>query len=144
MQDRRIARQAAMCLLYEKEIRGDDPEGTLEHMADVLRTEEITNEMQSYIDSVLRNFDKEGGNIDLTIERYCHSYKLSRISKVDLSILRLAIIEITYLDIPFKVSINEAVDMAKKFSADKSAKFVNGVLASFVKDKGSGQTVLGD
>ena len=60
---------------------------------------------------------------------------MDRISKVDLSILRLALIEIFYFDdIPYKVAINEAVELAKKFSGDKSPKYVNGVLASAVKE----------
>ncbi len=61
-------------------------------------------------------------------------WKLSRISKMDLSILKLAIYEIKYSDVPFKVAINEAVELAKKYGEDKSKNFVNGVLASIVKD----------
>ena len=58
---------------------------------------------------------------------------MDRISKVDLSILKLAIYEIKYKEIPFKVVINEAVELAKKYGEDSSKNFVNGILASVVK-----------
>ena len=61
-------------------------------------------------------------------------WKLNRISKMDLSILKLAIYEIKYNEIPYKVAINEAVELAKKYGEDKSKNFVNGILASIVKD----------
>ena len=60
-------------------------------------------------------------------------WKMDRISKVDLSILKLAIYEIKYKEIPFKVVINEAVELAKKYGEDSSKNFVNGILASVVK-----------
>lgn len=53
---------------------------------------------------------------------------------MDLTILKLAIYEIKYTDVPYKVSINEAVELAKKYGEDKSKKFVNGILASVVKE----------
>ena len=60
-------------------------------------------------------------------------WKLSRISKMDLAILKLAIYEIKFSDVPYKVSINEAVELAKKYGEDNSKTFVNGILASIVK-----------
>ena len=59
-------------------------------------------------------------------------WKIERISKIDLAILKLAIYEIKYKDIPFKVVINEAVELAKKYGEDTSKNFVNGILASVV------------
>ena len=61
-------------------------------------------------------------------------WKIDRISKVDLAILKLAIYEIKYKDIPFKVVINEAVELAKKYGEDNSKNFVNGILASIIKE----------
>ena len=62
-------------------------------------------------------------------------WKLERISKVDLAILKLAIYEIKYKKEPFKVIINEAVNIAKKYGEETSSAFVNGVLASVVAEK---------
>ena len=58
---------------------------------------------------------------------------MERISKIDLSLLELAIYEIKYKEIPYKVAINEAVELAKKYGEDSSKTFVNGILASIVK-----------
>ena len=60
---------------------------------------------------------------------------MDRISKIDLSILKLAIFELVYSKLPYKVAINEAVELAKKYGEDSSKSFVNGVLASIVKEK---------
>ncbi len=75
--------------------------------------------------------------IDELIDRYSVRWKTSRLPKVDLAILRLALAEICYLtDIPVSVTINEAVELAKKYSTEKSSKFINGVLGSAARDTG--------
>lgn len=71
--------------------------------------------------------------IDAAINEKSTGWKTSRMSKVDLTLLRLAVYEITYEeDIPEKVAINEAVELAKQYGTDDSSAFVNGVLAKFV------------
>lgn len=68
------------------------------------------------------------------LEKEAEGWKISRMGKVDLTILRLAVYEIKYdEDIPTSVAINEAVELAKKFGQEESSKFVNGVLAKFAK-----------
>ena len=62
-------------------------------------------------------------------------WEINRISKVDLSILFLAIAELVYEKLPYKIAINEAVELAKKYGTETSPKFVNGILASIVKDE---------
>ena len=62
-------------------------------------------------------------------------WKLERISKVNIAILKLAIYELNYTDIPFKVVINEAVELDKKYGEETSKTFVNGILASIVKNR---------
>ena len=75
-------------------------------------------------------------NIDDIIQKSSTSWDIKRIAKVDLSILRVAITEILYLsDIPDKVSINEAIDLAKKYGDENSYKFVNGLLGKIVKNE---------
>lgn len=76
-------------------------------------------------------FDKID-EIDSAVNEVSSGWKTSRMSKVDLSIIRLAVYEIKYEEeIPFKVSINEAVELAKKYGTDDSPSFVNGILAKF-------------
>jgi len=77
--------------------------------------------------------------IDAVIESYSSNWKLSRISGVDRNIMRVAVYELLYCsDIPTKVSINEAVDVAKKYGTEESGAFINGVLDSIhlAKKKG--------
>ena len=87
------------------------------------------------IDTIL-GIQKNKDKIVQSIENNLKSdWKLERISKIDLAILKLAIYELKYTEIPFKVVINEAVELAKKYGEDSSKNFVNGVLASIVKEK---------
>ncbi len=131
---RRLAREAAMCLLYEREIQGMKTDGTLKEMQDVLHTEKIEEKHGEYIKSVLEAFDENRQETDSIIDRFSRSWNLDRISKVDLSILRLAIIEMLVLkDIPYKVSVNEAVELAKKYSDQKAPAYINGMLGSVIE-----------
>ena len=61
-------------------------------------------------------------------------WKIERISKINMTILKIAIYEIIYKKLPYKISINEAVELAKKYGEDTSSSFINGILASIVKD----------
>ena len=71
--------------------------------------------------------------IDAAIIENATNWSINRIAKVDLSILRLAIYELKYTDVPHKVVVNEALEIAKTYSTDKSPKFINGVLGSILK-----------
>ena len=74
--------------------------------------------------------------IDGFIERYAKGWRVERISKTALAILRCAICEILYLDdVPNSAAVNEAVELGKKFGGDQSGRFINGILASMVKEK---------
>ena len=79
---------------------------------------------------------KNEESIDEYIKKYAKGWEFNRISKVDLSILRLSIFEILFReDIPYNVSVNEAVEIAKKYSSDGAGAFVNGILSNFSKQK---------
>ena len=91
--------------------------------SDILFTNELIN---SYIDN--------GFKIDELIKKYTSTYKFSRIYKCDLSILRLAVAEILLNKYDYKIVINEAVELSKKYSEEKSYKFVHGVLANIIKE----------
>ncbi len=81
------------------------------------------------LDAVIKNIE----NIDFTIEATAKNWEKSRIAKVDLAILRLAIAEILYIEeTPNKVAANEAVELAKIYCDDKSPKFINGILGSVI------------
>ena len=93
-------------------------------------------EAKKYIKTEILGIEENKEKILESIEKNLkEDWKLSRISKMDLSILELAIYEIEFGKIPYKVVINEAVELAKSYGEDKSKNFVNGILASIVKEK---------
>lgn len=95
----------------------------------------IDEEAKKYITNAVNGIEEHQEEILKDIETNLkEEWKLSRISKMDLTILKLAIYEIKFTDVPYKVSINEAVELAKKYGEDKSKNFVNGILASVVKE----------
>ena len=92
-------------------------------------------EAKKYIKTEILGIEENKEKILESIEKNLkEDWKLSRISKMDLSILELAIYEIKFGQIPYKVVINEAVELAKSYGEDKSKNFVNGILASIVKE----------
>ena len=132
--NRTAIREQAFKLIYSLEIQKQD--GLEEAIELYEQSNEISDEKaKAYIkDAIFRN-EKNKEDIIQHIEKNLKSdWKLERISKIDLAILKLAIYELKYTDIPFKVAINEAVELAKKYGEDASKNFVNGVLASVVKE----------
>ena len=127
-------REQAFKLMYSLEIQRDE---NLEEQVELyLESNNITNENAiDYIKDVIFGIEKNEKEILDEIEKYLKSdWKIERISKIDLTILKLAIYEIKYKELPFKVAINEAVKLKKKYGEDTSRKFVNGVLANVVKE----------
>ncbi len=129
---RRAAREMVMKLLYQIEIRKEPIEGQIEA---ALAEHKFKKENIEYLTDVIYGVYENKEDIDRAIEKYSKGWKLSRISKVDLSILRLAIYEIIFRkDIPLNVSINEAVELAKNYSGEESGAFINGILGRFQKN----------
>ena len=127
-------REQAFKLIYSLEIQKDV---NLKEQVDLyLESNEIENgNAIDYIKDVIFGIDNNEKEILSEIEKYLKSdWKIDRISKIDLSILKLAIYEIKYKELPIKVAINEAVELAKKYGEESSKKFVNGVLANVVKE----------
>ena len=105
-------------------------------MCDVLKSDRLEEKNCAYIGDVLAVYDEKKEEIDSFISQYCVSWKIERLSRVDLSILRLAVIELYYLKKDsYKICINEAVELAKKYSSEKSPRFVNGVLGAMVSQR---------
>ncbi len=125
---RRRARAIVLQVLYEVDSAGHDIEETLTNLlADGWLSEENATFVRELVNGVIQH-RKE---IDQDIRNFAPAWPIEQISVVDRNILRLAIFEIL-LDnkVPVKVAINEAVELAKSFGSDSSARFVNGVLGS--------------
>lgn len=125
-------REEAIKLAYQSQISNDSIDDQLKIH---LEENELENEDYSYLKDVLYGISEHSEEIDGLISKYAKNWTIDRIAKVDLGVLRVAIYEILYKkDIPFKVSINEAVEMCKKYGGENSKGFVNGILASVVTD----------
>lgn len=130
--NRTAIRESAFKLIYSLEIQKQND--LKEQIEIYFESENIENkDAKEYIEDAVLGIEAHKEEILGLIEKNLKSdWKIDRISKIDLSILKLAIYEIQYKDIPFKVVINEAVELAKKYGEDSSKNFVNGILASIV------------
>ncbi|MEE1115058.1 MAG: transcription antitermination factor NusB [Eubacterium sp.] len=105
-------------------------------LEEVSYAEKVTPEDEAYIKEKLANITAKTPEIDELLNKTSRGWKTSRMSKVDLSILRLAAYEILYdEDVPVRVAINEAVEISKQYGGDASASFVNGILGQIARSK---------
>lgn len=127
------ARELFMQLLFQMEVQNDYGQEIKERF--VLENMKDSNQLE-YFNQLFAAAVDHLPAIDEKLEACSENWKISRMAKVDLAILRLSAAEILYLpDVPNSASINEAVDMAKKFGGDESGKFINGILGKVVRSK---------
>ncbi len=95
------------------------------------------NEVKEYAVRIAEIFQKNHKEIDDTIQKYVKNWDVTRLIRMDKDILRIAIIELLYMkDAPMKVVVDEALELAKKYSTEDSASFINGILAKVIVDNG--------
>ncbi len=125
---RRRARAIALQALYEVDSVGRKEEAVADRLlAEAGLSEENSAFVRELVGGVVQSKDE----IDLNIRRFAPAWPVEQIAMIDRNILRLAIFEILFNNkVPVKVAINEAVELAKSFGSESSAKFVNGVLGS--------------
>ncbi|HZJ58391.1 MAG TPA: transcription antitermination factor NusB [Clostridia bacterium] len=125
------AREVLMKLLYEKDIAGEHHNESFGNLSVEFQLDE--NDMK-YVKEILFSMDVKQGEIDGYIRKYAKDWTVDRMARVDLAIIRLALYElINKADIPASVSINEAVELAKKYGNEKSGSFINGILGKFIR-----------
>ena len=131
---RSAIRELTFRLIYSLEIqRTDDLEEQIELYIQCNEVED--NEAKEYIKDAIIGIRENINEIQGLIEKNLKAdWKIDRISKLDLSLLKLAIYEIKYKKIPYKVAINESLELAKKYGEEASKNFINGILASVVKE----------
>ena len=144
---RNTAREIASHLIYELSFTDLGVEEFLdarlsaENFADLLPEcelyEELPNEKQAaYIRRLVTGVSQHAAELDTYIEKYAQGWRFDRISLVASAIMRLAMFEIMYMpDIPNGAAVNEAVELSKKYDDPETAKFVNGILGSFVREE---------
>ena len=122
---RKTIRENVFKLTYETVICGEVNDLTVE-----IVTQNIDQLDKAYFDEVFFGVVNKKDKLTEIIKKYARSYEFDRLYKVDIAILFVAIYEILYVqDIPHKVSANEAVELAKAYSTEKSASYINGILA---------------
>lgn len=131
-QTRSEARAAAFTQIFQLNQQGDDKGQMMEHLLNAIPECE---DNLGYIQAVVNGVDEKQSELDEIIgANLKKGWTIHRISKVSLSILRLALYEIKYVDdVPEKVAINEAVELAKTYGGEEDSKFVNGILGAIVK-----------
>ncbi|HJJ05967.1 MAG TPA: transcription antitermination factor NusB [Clostridiaceae bacterium] len=126
------SRELAFQLLYSTQIQKEMEEEQFELFC---QNNEIEDEkVKAYIKDILFGVKSKEGEIEKLIsDNLKKGWNIERISKVDITLLKIAIYEINEKNIPYKIVINEAVELAKKYAEDASPSFINGVLASIIK-----------
>lgn len=128
MGDRRLSRELALQALFSFDVNKSDPVPGLEQFC-ILREDELTDAVKPFFLDIVEGVMAEGEEIDDLLNTYSKNWKLSRMPVVDRNIMRIATFELLKRsDIPPSVTINEAVEIGKKFGTRDSGSFINGVL----------------
>jgi len=131
MGGRRLSRELALKVLFQIDLVNTNMEEALKYN---FESNELSKEVKEFTIILVRGVISNLAEIDQEIKSYTNNWSLERITNIDRNILRIAIYEILYIDnIPKSVSINEAVELAKKYSTKSSFSFVNGVLGKINK-----------
>ncbi len=130
---RRSAREEALKILYGLELTGDEPDLALDRLGE---ESEVSRQVRAYTDRLVRTCWRERMALDALIARVSEHWALRRMNFIDRNVLRMAACELVFFDdIPPKVAINEAIDIARKYGTDTSGAFVNGILDRIVKER---------
>ncbi len=134
---RRRAREAALQLLYQVDLTGVSDDSAFAAYWQSWPDDELDASTREYAEQIVRFVLADEGRIDEAIDAAAKNWDLERFSRVDLNLLRLAVGELLGApEVPAPVVINEAVEIAHRFSDEKSAAFINGVLDRIARDTG--------
>jgi transcription antitermination protein NusB len=130
MAARHRSRKRALQVLFEWDMRGEPIDGAIAHYYDTLYSEESEKKPKpdKFMEELARGTVAQAAEIDKKIEAKSEHWRLERMPVVDRNILRLAIFELTQQAVPAPVIIDEALELARRFSGDESLAFINGVL----------------
>ena len=125
-------RELAFCYIYSQELQHQNSKSQVKLFLD--STEVENGKVREYVKDIAKGIKEKDEEITELISKNLKTgWTIDRISIVDLSLLKLAIYEIKYREIPYKIAINEAVNLAKKYGEEQSPSFVNGILAKVVE-----------
>jgi transcription antitermination factor NusB len=124
---RRKAREIALAFLYQWDVRGDE---VLPELDELLVKDRREPDVADYVKILVRGTIEKRAEIDKRISDAAEHWRIERMAVVDRNVMRMATFEMAFRgeDVPAKVAINEAIELAKRFSTEQSGAFVNGVL----------------
>lgn len=126
MGKRRRSREFALHVLYQLEISKEDLSRILAKQREYFSP---GDEGDAFAERVIRGVQNHGQQIDQLLHQYSENWRLDRMTVIDRNILRMAVFELLYCeDIPPKVTLNEAVELGKKYGSEESGRFINGIL----------------
>ncbi len=126
---RRLAREYAMKIVFQIAFNDNQYNEAASRETMEEASKQLDEKNYKYLINTINQVTYSLGDIDDYIERFSENWKLERLSRVDLGIMRVAICEMLYFpDIPVRVSINEAIELAKKYSTEDSTRYINGIL----------------
>ncbi len=130
---RKSAREASVCLLYAFTITG---ELDFDILQQTMEPTALDKEDMAYLENVTQGVVAHLSELDQKITEKARGWRIQRLGKVDLSILRLALYEMSHQqDVPVSVAINEAIELAKRYGDVKSGQFVNGILGAVSREE---------
>ena len=131
---RSAMRELAFKLIYEMEVQKETDSDELDIF--VQNNEIVEKDVIEYLRDIKEGIKANEEEINSLIKNNLkENWSLNRISKINLSLIKLAIYEMLYKDLPYKVAINEVIELAKKYADESAPVFINGILASIVKEK---------
>jgi transcription antitermination protein NusB len=134
MSKSRNAREFALKVLFQIEVGKLPPEEALEVSFEEARPPEGD---RPFIEEIVRGVIAQEADLDQVIEALAEGWRLDRLAKVDKNVLRMALYELKHHpELPVSMVINDAVEIAKKYSTDDSGRFVNGILGSYLRERG--------
>ncbi len=136
---RHEARQRALEVLYQADLRRGDPAATLQRVLTDPHAEPLDAFTRRLVSGVARHRDE----IDAVIGRHARGWTVQRMPLVDRNVLRLGVYELLYEEVPAAVVIDEAVELAKSLSTDESPRYVNGVLSAVLRGRGQSTAEAG-
>ena len=126
---RRNARENAFKLIFESLFHSIDKDLSSENL-EVLKKDDD----KTFFEQIMKNFEEHKDEITAKIEENLKNFEYSRVFKIDLALIYLALTEILYVGTPRAVAINEALELSKSYSTEKSSKFINGIISAIAKD----------
>ena len=126
MRKRTQGRESALKVMYQKEMTGEQADEALRHFFE--SQPKMDKEMRAFIEKIVVGVQESSASLDKRVETVAENWSMKRMAVLDRNILRMAVYEMTEMtETPVKVVINEAVNLAKKYSGENSGKFVNGI-----------------